>query len=155
MHPNAQLLTTFYTAFAKRDPVPMRAAYSPDAQFSDPAFPDLHGKDIGDMWTMLCEQAQEFRLEFRDVKADDTSGSAHWEGRYLFQGKRQVHNIIEARFTFASGLITRHVDDFDFWRWSSQALGPPGLLLGWTPMLRKAVAGRAAASLKGWQQKKR
>lgn len=152
-HPNEKLLTDFYTAFNKQDPGPMRAAYAPDAHFSDPAFPNLRGAAVGDMWTMLCSQAKDFRLEFRDVKAGDTTGSAHWEAWYRFGGKRPVHNIIDASFTFANGRITRHIDTFDFWRWSKQALGPAGFLLGWTPMLRSAVNGKAAASLAAWQQK--
>lgn len=154
MHPNAQLLSDFYRAFARQDPAPMRAAYAPEAHFTDPAFPHLHGSAIGDMWTMLCEQAKEFRLEFREVKADDSTGSVHWEAWYRFGGKRQVHNIIEARFSFAGGRISRHVDSFDFWRWSRQALGPAGALLGWTPLLRGAVVNRAAASLAAWQQRR-
>ncbi len=155
MHPNAQLITDFYAAFARQDPGPMRAAYAADAHFSDPAFPDLRGASVGDMWTMLCEQAKEFRLEFRDVQADDRTGSAHWEAWYRFGGKRPVHNVIEARFTFENGRITRHVDSFDFWRWSRQALGPAGTLLGWTPLLKGAVNKRAAAGLAAWQQKRR
>ena len=152
-HPNAQLITDFYTAFAKQNPAPMRAAYAADAHFSDPAFPELRGQAVGDMWTMLCTNAKEFRLEFRDVQADDTSGSAHWEAWYRFGGKRKVHNIIDAKFTFVNGRITRHVDTFDFWRWSRQALGPAGVLLGWTPMLRGAVASKAGASLAAWQKR--
>ena len=38
-------------------------------------------------------------------------------------------------------------DRFDFWRWSRQALGAPGVLLGWTPMLRGKVRGQAGANL--------
>ena len=49
---------------------------------------------------------------------------------------------------YAAGLITRHTDRFDFWRWSRQALGAPGLLLGWSPFLRAKVRGQAAASLR-------
>lgn len=153
MHPNAQLITDFYTGFSKRDAAPMRAIYAPDAHFTDEAFPDLRGTAPGDMWTMLCENATGLRIEFRDVQADDTQGSAHWEAWYKFQGKRDVHNIIEAKFTFSNGKVTRHVDSFDFYRWSKQALGPLGLLLGWTPMIKSAVQKQAGAALAKWQAK--
>ena len=46
-----------------------------------------------------------------------------------------------------SGLIVQHRDSFDFWHWSRQALGAPGLLLGWTPFLRAKVQAQAKASL--------
>ncbi|MEW5742611.1 MAG: nuclear transport factor 2 family protein [Myxococcota bacterium] len=153
MHPNAQLLTGFYEAFARKDAGPMRAAYADDARFSDPAFPDLRGKAIGDMWAMLCERAQDFSLTFRDVQADDAKGSAHWEARYLFGGKRKVHNVIEASFTFRDGRIVQHTDSFDFHRWSRQALGPAGLLLGWSGFLKRQVQGRSAKLLASWQRR--
>jgi hypothetical protein len=44
-------------------------------------------------------------------------------------------------------VIAEHEDDFDFHRWSRQALGTSGLLLGWTPLLRDAVRRRARARL--------
>ena len=52
-----------------------------------------------------------------------------------------------AAFRFRDGLIVEHRDRFDFWRWSRQALGAPGLLLGWTPMLRNKVRAQAATKL--------
>lgn len=58
-----------------------------------------------------------------------------------------MHNEIDAEFTFQDRLIFRHVDRFDFWDWSRQALGTPGALLGWSGLLRGKVAARAAKSL--------
>ena len=53
------------------------------------------------------------------------------------------------RFEFnPAGQIVRHKDRFDFWRWSRQALGAPGVLLGWTPVIRNKVRGQAAANLR-------
>ena len=68
--------------------------------------------------------------------------------RYTFSATgRKVLNRIDASFEFRDGLIVRHIDRFDFWRWSRQALGTPGLLLGWTGFLRGKVRAKAAASL--------
>lgn len=63
------------------------------------------------------------------------------------QTGRPVHNRIRAEFAFADGLIVDHVDRFDFWRWSRQALGLPGLLLGWTPALQAKVRAQAQGRL--------
>jgi predicted ester cyclase len=41
----------------------------------------------------------------------------------------------------------KHRDQFSFHRWARQALGPVGLALGWTPLLRAAVRRKAAARL--------
>lgn len=151
---NRALINRFYEAFARRDGAAMAACYHPEARFSDPAFPDLRGAQIGAMWTMLCQRAQDFSLTFRDVQADAERGSAHWEAKYLFSKTgRHVHNIIEAEFSFKDGLIVAHDDRFDFWRWSRQALGPAGLLLGWSGFLRAKVQAEAAKGLAIFQKK--
>ena len=145
------LVERFYRAFAQRDYRTMAACYHPQAHFSDPAF-DLHGSEIGAMWQMLCERGTDLRLEYR---VDEQQGkvTAHWEPRYTFsQTGRTVHNIVDATFEFRDGLIIRHVDYFNFWRWSRQALGMPGVLLGWTPVLRKKVQTLAMNNLKKFIQ---
>ena len=141
MHPNATLIERFYAAFARRDWAGMAACYHPEVHFSDEAF-DLHGADAGMMWRMLCTNGKDLRLEVSGIAADEREGRAHWDARYTFSATgRAVLNRIDARFEFRDGLIVRHVDHFDFWAWSRQALGAPGWLLGWTPLLRaKAVS---------------
>ena len=67
---------------------------------------------------------------------------------YTFtQTGRKVHNDVRARFRFADGLIAEHDDSFGFHSWARQALGPPGLLLGWTPIIQGPVRRRARAGL--------
>ena len=148
MHPNAALLNRFYTAFAARDGATMSGCYHADASFSDPVFPDLKGPEVGGMWRMLTSRARDLKVEHSAVVADDQTGSAHWEAWYPFSATgRAVHNIIDASFTFKDGLIFTHKDHFDFYRWSRQALGATGWLLGWTPIVANKVRGQAAAGL--------
>ncbi len=143
-----ELIQRFYAAFDRRDGDAMAACYAPDARFSDPVFPDLRGSRPGDMWRMLTSQARELRVELLEHAADGTAGSARWRAHYVFtQTGRPVVNDVRATFRFAGGLIAEHTDAFSFHRWSRQALGTSGLLLGWTPVLRGAVRKRAAASL--------
>ena len=139
-----------YAAFAQLDADAMAACYAPQASFDDEAF-SLRGRaQVGAMWAMLCEAVKTkgrdvWKLEVSQI----TDHSAHWEPTYRFTATgRMVHNIIDAEFEFDSaGLITRHRDRFDFWRWARQALGTPGLLLGWTPLLRSKVRTQAAKNL--------
>ena len=148
MHPNAQLVTDFYAAFQRRDGEAMAACYHRDVCFSDPVFPDLRGERAGAMWKMLCERATDLAVEARDITADDARGSAVWDARYTFGGTgRRVHNRIRATFEFADGVIVRHRDEFDLYRWARQALGPAGVLLGWTPLVRAKIRRTAAAAL--------
>ena len=147
MHPNEQLLETFYSAFAARNYAAMQACYLPAAEFSDAVFA-VKGKEVGAMWHMLSEGGGDLQATHRDVQADDATGRAHWEARYTFSSTgRKVYNIIEAEFQFKAGRIAAHHDHFSFWRWSSQALGPSGLLLGWSPFLHNKVRATARARL--------
>lgn len=148
MHPNARLIQQFYQAFQQLDAETMAGCYHPDIHFSDPAFPDLHGTEAGDMWRMLASRAQDFSLTFSDISADDSHGQANWVATYTFSATgRTVVNRIHARFDFRDGKIIRHVDSFDLWRWASQALGFKGLLLGWTPLVRNAIRQQAGRGL--------
>jgi ketosteroid isomerase-like protein len=147
-HPNAELIERFYAAFARGDGDAMAACYAPAITFSDNAFGELHGAEAGDMWRMLTSRAGDLTVKLAEHAADDTTGSARWLADYTFtQTGRKVHNDIRATFRFADGLIAEHRDVFNFHTWSRQALGPVGLLFGWTPLLRAAVRRKALAGL--------
>ncbi|KIG19618.1 Ketosteroid isomerase-related protein [Enhygromyxa salina] len=149
-----EVIEQFYTAFAKQDAEGMVACYHPKVTFSDPVFVGLDAREACGMWRMLCERAQDFSLEFSNVKAEGDRGSAHWEAHYTFSTTgRHVHNVIDAEFRFADGKIIEHRDQFDFHRWSRQALGMPGLLLGWTSVIRNKVRGQARKGLENYLQK--
>ena len=148
MSANDKLIEQFYAAFGRGDGEAMAACYSPDVTFSDPVFPDLRGAQAGAMWRMLTSGAAKARIELLAHEADETTGSARWRAEYVFsETGRPVVNDIRATFRFADGLIVEHRDRFDFHRWARQALGPVGLLLGWTPIVRSAVRRKAAARL--------
>jgi ketosteroid isomerase-like protein len=153
MHSHEQLIHTFYTAFQRRDGEAMAACYHPDVQFSDPVFTDLKGAQAGAMWRMLCERGKDLVVTFTNVRADDRTGSAHWEAVYTFgKSGRKVHNVIEAAFEFRDGKIVKHTDSFDLWKWAGMALGPPGSLFGWFPPLQAAIRDNASKGLKAYIQ---
>ncbi len=147
-----------YAAFAKLDSHAMAACYAEDARFDDEIF-SLQGRaQIGAMWAMLCDAVKTQGREVWKLEASAiTERSAHWEATYRFSATgRRVHNVIDAEFDVdAGGLITRQRDRFDFWRWARQALGAPGLLLGWTPMLRAKVRAQAAKGLQRFMASKK
>ena len=137
MHPNELTLKKFYDAFAQLDAVGMAECYADDATFDDEAFSLLGKREVCAMWAMLCEATRAkgrdvWKLQSSGIAADARQGRAHWEADYRFSATgRLVHNIIDGRFR----------------AWSRQALGAPGLLLGWTPFLRAKVRARAAGNL--------
>lgn len=153
MHPNAQLITTFYEAFQKLDAETMAACYHPEVRFTDPVFPRLHGTEAADMWRMLAARAKDFSLTFDDVRADDKTGEAHWVATYTFsQTGNTVVNDIRASFTFKDGKILTHTDRFHLWRWAGQALGLKGWLLGGTPLVKNAIRKQAAKGLAAYRR---
>lgn len=143
-------IARLYAALAALDGSAMQACYAPDAEFDDEAFSLRGAAQIGGMWRMLCEATRAEGMDVWRVEASQiTPRSAHWEAHYRFLATgRLVHNSIDADFEIgADGLIRRQRDSFNFWRWSRQALGTPGLLLGWTGFLRRKVRLQATANL--------
>jgi SnoaL-like domain len=100
------------------------------------------------MWRMLTGRSTDLEIELAEHSADGDTGAARWIATYTFvRTGNHVVNDVRASFRFRDGLIAEHKDSFDLWKWSRQALGTPGVLLGWSPMLRGAVRKRAAADL--------
>lgn len=138
---NEKLITHFYQSFADKNIDGMLSCYADDVVFTDPAFGRLEGKDAHDMWRMLLERGGDsMEVAFGGVRAEGDKASAEWWAKYQYgKSKRLVLNEISANFVLRDGKIIEHIDHFDMWKWSRQALGLNGLLLGWTPFLRSKV----------------
>ncbi len=134
------VIETFYTGLSELDADKMISCYHNDIVFEDPGFGELKGDRAKGMWRMLCKNARDFKVEFSQVEANEHNGSAHWEAWYTFsQTGRRVHNIIDAKFEFKDGKIIKHTDHFNLHRWSSQAIGWKGKLLGGTGFFKKKL----------------
>ncbi len=148
---NAALVRRFYEAFARGDATGMNACYAPDVVFSDPVFGELHGDRARAMWMMLCGGMRDFSLtyEILDASGDIVRGRA--VANYLYSATgRHVRNEITGTFSCENGAIVRQDDVFDLWKWSSQALGPAGLLLGWTPFMKRKIHTMATGRLESF-----
>lgn len=156
MHPNQKLIERFYACFNARDGDGMAACYASDAEFSDPVFMGLTGAEAGAMWRMLCSRAADLQVKVSNISANDSAGSAHWDASYTFSKTgRKVLNSIDADFTFRNGLIQRHVDTFDLWRWAGMALGTKGQLLGWLPPVQASIRAEARKGLDAFMARAR
>ncbi|WP_462248095.1 nuclear transport factor 2 family protein [Ekhidna sp.] len=144
-----QTLEKFYLAFQSLDANKMAECYHSEAVFNDPAFQNLNSEEVKAMWAMLIQRSEgKLEITFDSVIGDDDMAQCIWEAKYEFSKTgNPVHNIIHASMEFKDGLIIRHTDKFDFWRWSKMALGTPGKLLGWSPVLKNKVRKMARASL--------
>ena len=153
MNANENTIVKFYTAFANADFKTMSECYAKEVHFRDPAFGTLTGEQVTMMWKMLLERSNgNLKVIFSDCKANEFTGSAHWQATYLFtKTNRTVINKIIAQFQFKDGLIIKQVDDFNIWKWSKQAFGITGYLLGWTGYFQKKIREKALWSLKKYQ----
>lgn len=134
----SEISESFYSAFKNGDAETMAAHYHAEAEFRDPAFGTLKSNEIKMMWKMLIVRSKgKLIIDYSLAETDENIAIVKWEARYTFnQTKRPVHNKITARLTFDDGKIITHTDDFSLWRWSRQAFGIKGLLLGWTPFFK-------------------
>lgn len=156
MKPNEQIIEEFYSGFAAANSSTMNSCYHPEVVFQDPVFGILQSDDVRDMWDMLiAKSGGNIAIKFSDVTAIANTGSVNWIADYLFSTtNRKVRNVVHAQFEFKDGLIYRHVDSFDLYTWSKQAMGLKGLLLGWTPFFKRKIQQTALQSLRSFQRKK-
>lgn len=149
MNTNENLIHHFYTCFKNKDVKGMQDCYADTATFNDAVFTDLNAVQVRSMWAMLIKSGKDMQLEFSNIKANEHEGKAEWIATYTFSATgNKVENRIKASFILENGKITNHHDDFNFYRWAKQALGLPGLLLGWTPFLRNKIQKKAANNLR-------
>lgn len=154
MPDTAEIITSFYEAFGRHDGDAMAELYADDAKFSDPVFGPLDANQTRSMWRMLCGRAKDLRVETSNLQVDGDSGTIHWDAYYTFAAtQRHVHNSIDASIRTTGGKIIEHHDVFSFWRWSRQALGLPGVALGWSDGLRDKVRAKAHEGLAAFMAK--
>jgi len=150
------IMTRFYEAFAAGDADAMADLYHPEISFEDPVFGKLDGARVMAMWRMLIERSKgTLQIRFENARIEGDVGRLRWIATYPFSKTgRLVVNRIEAEMRFRDGRIVAHRDRFSFWRWSRQALGLPGWVLGWTPLLRKKVSAEALKGLAMWEKRR-
>ncbi|CAN5282275.1 nuclear transport factor 2 family protein [soil metagenome] len=148
MSPNEDLIHHFYTSFQMKDYRGMQACYADNAVFSDSVFKNLNADQVRAMWQMLISRGKDLTIEFRILSSQERQVNAEWIANYTFSAtRRPVTNYIQAAFELEEGKIIKHTDTFGFYKWARQALGPTGLLLGWTPFLQAKVQKTAMKGL--------
>lgn len=154
MQANEALITKFYSAFQKLDYATMQSCYSEHAIFNDPAFGILEGDEVRSMWEMLCKNAKDFKLSFSNIQLlDEEYATCLWNADYTFSRTgRKVSNNIKAYMRIQNGMIIEHTDHFDIWKWSRQALGLSGALLGWSNFMKVKIRNMARKNLQKFME---
>ena len=156
MDANEQLIGHFYEAFNRRDAAAMNACYSDDIVFYDPVFELLEHGRAKDMWEMLCKNARDLSISYGNVKnLGDDYYTCDWVATYTFsQTGRKVVNNVKAHMKIQDRKITEHSDAFSLHKWSAQALGFSGWLLGWNSFFRRKIKNKAKRNLMNYVERK-
>lgn len=149
MDKNEELIIRFYNAFRELDYNGMNSCYDDRIVFFDPVFNLLEGKQVKAMWEMLCKNAKDFQLTFDNiVKLDDEYYTCEWMASYTFSKTgRRVINKVKAFMRFADGKIIEHSDGFSLHKWSVQAFGLMGWLIGWNRFFQQRIKNQARRDL--------
>ncbi len=156
MNNNTQLVEKFYTAFQRLDAAAMNSCYSNDIVFFDPVFGLLKGAEAKCMWQMLCKNAKDFSLTFGNITAlDEEYSTCDWVASYTLSATgKKVVNTIKANMRFTDGKIIEHSDAFSVHKWSKQAFGLMGMLLGWNSIFQNKIKNKAKKNLLKYMQAK-
>ena len=138
---NSDTIKKFYTSFANGDAKGMIECYHENVVFQDPVFGTLKGLRAHKMWEMLLSNKKaSAKISYSGIKSTNENGQAKWIAEYLYgEKKRPVINKVSAAFKFKDGKIIEHIDTFDLWKWTRQAMGIVGVLMGWTPMIKSKI----------------
>ena len=110
---------------------------------------DLFGDEVRSMWRMLIKRGgDDLEISYRVLSSYEVGGEVEWTAKYKFgPKKRPVNNQIIATLWIANGKIYQHEDHFNLAKWSRQALGLPGYLLGWSGYMKKKIRAMARKGL--------
>lgn len=144
-----QIADNFYTAFSNHNSSEMIKLYHDDVIFTDPAFGMLQGIRAKKMWEMLLANSKsDLNIQYEILDSSNEHATVSWIAKYKFGSqKRLVENHVIASLKVKQGKIVEHHDTFNIWKWSSQALGLSGRLLGWTGFMKKKVQQKTNRAL--------
>ncbi|MEX0998061.1 MAG: nuclear transport factor 2 family protein [Flavobacteriaceae bacterium] len=151
-----KIANQFYTAFAKGDAETMTSLYAETIEFEDPVFGKLKEMEAKMMWHMLIERSKgNLKISHKVLETTENTVKVKWKAVYPFSKTgRIVTNKILATMVIENGKIIKHKDYFNLWKWSQQALGWKGFLLGWTPVVQSKIRTKSIALLYSYLAKK-
>lgn len=153
---NTDLVEKFYSSFSNGNVKEMTECYHESVVFQDPVFGILKGEQAMKMWEMLLSRrTKTTKISFDNIQATEEKGSANWTAEYVYgEANRKVVNVVSASFKFKDGKIIEHIDTFDLWKWTQQAMGVIGYVLGWTPFMKNKIQKTTNQQLNDFISKK-
>ena len=126
------VLNEFFIAFTNHDVETMLSYYHKDIIYDDIGFGKQKGENAKAVWYFLLGKVDKNAvITFSNIQITKNKGQVNWTTKYTF-GKRKIINQVTATFHFKDGKIIYHKDDYSLWKWSQQAFGIVGYLIGWS-----------------------
>ena len=145
-----KIVHKFYRAFAEGDAEQMVSFYHEKAHFEDPIFGKLNAQQVANMWRMLiARRDKNTQITHKITGVNGGIIKVNWIAQYNYgPKKRKVVNHVSAQLKIVDGRIMEHTDHFDLWKWTQQAFGLPGYLLGWSSFMKMKIKGKVSLALK-------
>ena len=152
---NAALIDRFYSAFARKDARRWPPATRPMRTSHDPSFRTCTATRRACGGCGSCERGLRPQAVEHSERAQPRPTPARRTGWPTTPSPGQPavrSNVDRGELRFKNGLIAEHRDDFDLWRGRARrALGPVGLLAGWSPpAVQNKVRGQARDNLRAF-----
>lgn len=141
-----ELVTRYFESMAALDIDAMARCWHKQISHSDPLFEDLRGATVRDRWAWQSSHCRRFKLQFNLQFVDERKAQVGWRANYLF-GTRPVDIVGRTALTLWDGTIVRQVDEFQFSRWSGQAINPLWFALGRIGRMRRWQQSRLRRAL--------
>lgn len=122
--------------------------YHKNVVYDDVGFGKQKGENAKAVWQFLIENVDKNAvITFSNIQTFATTGQVNWSTTYYF-GKRKIKNNITATFRFQDDKIIYHKDDYSLWKWSQQAFGILGYLIGWSPVFHWLIRWQMQQNLR-------
>lgn len=148
MNANEELLHIFFRSLKSKNFIQLADCYAKNATFTNPVYISLNKTLTVAMFNMYIRNAENLRLDFKNITADHHSGSAEWLITYTTAKKNKVViKYLKSHFTFKNEKIVKQVDDFNFYNYIRQIKGATGFMFGWARLYKTSVQNSAMKEL--------
>ena len=142
-----ELVKQFYHALDKGDYKSVIDLYHAKAIYRDELF-DLQGLEIHALWYRATRPEMNFSAKLESIREEGDVIKTDWEIGYTLDViKRRIKLKEIGTFKFEDDKIIEHTDEYDFWSWCTQVLGPIGRVFGWSNWLKSRARYQARKSV--------
>lgn len=148
---NNTLIERFFDALRHKDSKQLNSFLAKDTIYTDPIMGQLEGDEVRYFWQSLCEKAQGFTLECKEMHLTKDEVVVFWESSYVFYAtQNKVKNNLKSTFKIKENKIKSQHDEFDYSKWIKQAIGNKAGFFMKGKMMQISIQKQAKLLLKAY-----